>query len=723
MVQLRFKAQVSLVIEGRNHPIGAPHPRYAGGKKLAGKLNNKLGLSEKNSLTDNLDLSDADTSAEPVGFYLTAWVGGASKAYDIVKLDGRGEAELCLDVDEGSPDTVKLGVSYACSDEKGPRNYNLASNFSPVEDFVQLVKGTQGCMSMSSNFERNTAVVRLSDAGTDFKALGALRLRRSVLRDRDALNGDLIALGQKMKRMISQSSVMAFNAGTQFIDNLTYLPMENMASTYGTLGYSFTQMGTGVTDGWVVYDAYKTLECVPVRLAALASLSDEQLVDHFGVHMLMRHTSCELTAPYSSDVALDAEGYARSPTEDIGRSMCCTQVHVQGATQVYRPPGAAAGRPDMAQSAAGRPDFSACLKGLGAVVDAQQRAGASMRMSSAVLKDDCENLSSIGLAKAAALTRLCGDWREKGPDALARHMESMSGPTAPNRHLFARLTPSDHRLMAPVLLRLGALLDSGDWGVGFTVVSAKGPSYDVSDTNGTQLNGHGTLISRHRCANGQYAHQPLEGTSYITCDRTRSRDLPPKINVRLNDNTTHAFDLAELGTVLSQNMYTVAGISRFSRVLGHINDRYDDPLADCPFYVAAFYSSLPMGKKTIGCVPFQASSQSQSGHIFGAPVIGLSSASTVAAPICSEELERSDTLRRLQEQANEAWPPEASARQVQNIMSFWQPCDTVDYSSQTLDAGRCLRGECNSAFDDPQHTAMAATVYKAVAARFNALQV
>lgn len=690
MPKLCLKAQVNLVIEGRNHPMGAPHPRYGGGKRLADRL--ELGSAEE----------------EPAGFYLTVWVGGNSRAYDIAKLDAQGGAQLSMEVSDGDPDTVKFAVSYACYGDKGGRSYNLASNFVPVEDLCQLVKGCKGCLSMSNNFQRNTAVLRISDAGTDFRGLGALALTRSCMRDSERLNSTLMQMGQGVRKMISKSSVLPFNAGTMFIDNLTYLPMENMPSSYCTLGYSFSQMRSGVTDSWLVYDAYKTLEVLPLRLAGLASLSDERLVDYFGVHMLTRHTSCELTAPYSSDVTLDAQGNSTSPTEDIGRSMCCTQLHVQGATQRYTPLDSS------------KLDIAACLTGLASALERQSEPAASRRMSASALHDDCENSSQEIQAKAKALTQLCDDWEDKGAAALAKHMESMSDASAPNRHLFAKLAAKDHALMAPVLLRLGALLRSGDWALGFAVVSAKGASYTPS-SDGSELNGHGTIISRHKCSNGEFAHQPLEGTSYITCDRTRDPSLPLKLTVQLNDNTMHAFDLAELGTILSQNMYTVAGLSRFSRVLGHINNQYENPLADCPFYVAAFYSSLPMGKdtRTIGCVPFELSSRGQTGHIFGAPVIGLSSRTTVAAPIVSEQ---EDLIQFLREQANEAWPPEASPRQVENLMSFWQPCDTVDYSSQTLDMSRCIRGECNSSFDNPQHASMAAVLYKVIATRFNVLQ-
>ena len=115
--------------------------------------------------------------------------------------------------------------------------------------------------------------------------------------------------------------------------------------------------------------------------------------------------------------------------------------------------------------------------------------------------------------------------------------------------------------------------------------------------------------------------------------------------------------------------------------------------------------------------------------MFGAPVLGLSMSTSLSLPITSglvsDNVDAAKrTIQLLKDQANEAWPPAASGREMQHMMSYYAPMDTVeDMKSLTgASASQCVSGQFTVAFDNPAHRKAVTQLYKHVAAACNKLQ-
>jgi len=701
------------------------------------------------------------------GFFLAAWLGSGSKQFSLCPINSDGTAEVCVTLSPGDVDAIKLAVTFNMAAEKGTRNCHLASNFIPISDLAGLLAAAgpprcasqvgarlaisptfsadQPCFCMSDNFTRNSAVLRFADVGSNLDALPGLKLRPSSLGGLDRANSAVSRLGKELRAQISRFAVSPLNAGPQYMQAFTYGQMQGLMTHYSLLGHSFSCMPTPVDLPWVMYDAYQTIQSTGLAAQAIAAMSDAELVLRIGIPMISRHTACALSTIYCTDYTVNAVGQACKlrETEDIAQTYSCLSLLTQ--------PGLASAKP-YAPAPARLTTIAECIAGLAEAQRLRRKLGLSNRVSFPGVVDDCENLTQAILMKADGIKKVYLGLHASnaaapspGSDAAyARRLAPLMARCAAqtNPHLFANLTQAHHDSLAPIIVRLGRLLHTGDWANVLAVVSAKGPSYDNQnpEASAAGLSGHGTVISRVRdVANGgMCVHCPVEGTTYLTVDPDPPAGLARSLILRLSDGSSKTFDHAELATVLAQNVHELIGASGDCCMLAHLRADYGPDATKCPFYVSAFYTGLSEGAPgSLGCVPLDTAPPPNFGAgtrpVFGAPVMGLSRASTVAVPVTASMLSESGDPAIHQEimgligaQVSEAWSPEVDPKTVATIASFWQPCEAPDHPGvcfkSLADAARCIRSETTWAFDRPEHTAMAVRLYRELAESFNAIQ-
>ena len=227
--------------------------------------------------------------------------------------------------------------------------------------------------------------------------------------------------------------------------------------------------------------------------------------------------------------------------------------------------------------------------------------------------------------------------------------------------------------------------------------SAKGPSYRADCPEGcADLCGHGTVLASVARPDGVRSFVPVEGTTYFRACLPPPEGYARELHLRLEDGRVLGMPVTAALTVLSQNMAALAGLGPDLAVLSSLDSDYNADPAKSPFYAAAFYTSYCKGDRSLGCIPLDGDPPGSYGAgerpLFGAPLMGLSRATTMAYPVGLELL--ADTAGEQDElHALLRAPP-----------------------------GPFGVAECCSAFDSPDHTAMAVVVYRALADRFNELQ-
>ena len=664
-VRLCFKVNADIVVEGRQQPL------------------NDMGVDPQ----------------MPTKFMLAAWIGGGNNDLSLYEISPTGMSGVELDIRKGDVNTLKLGVSFNIRTPSGGRNCHLASSFVPISYMKEVLECSDKWIALSDNFSRgNKAILRITNNGTDLSQLAGLPLRESVLMQMNEVSQAVHEIGTKLQGQLQTLQVSATNAGPQYVNAFTYCHMQGMLSHYALLGHLLRSMPSPIGLEWISYAAYQTVQSTALHPRLLQGMAGGELVARYGSNLVSRLTACELTAPYSPDVTIGMDGRVTKPTEDIQRSFCGVQLRSQGDRARYQPPVGL-------HSCCGGDDcrVEILLKAL------QQQADPAMpdRMSMTVCADDCENQSQMAMQIGDALRKIYLKY-ESDVQGLATDMQKETN----TNHLFAGINTEHHRVMAPVLLKLGKMLHDGEWCLDLGVVSAKGPSCDLN-ANAPELCGHGTVISRYLDA-GMMVHVPNEGTTYMTVDADIDADLTDRLQVRLTNGMEHEFSLAEFQTVLAQNMHEIAGIKPRPRILAHLANRYNDPVHECPFYVAMFYSGLRERDNSLGCIPIEKKGKAT----FGAPVMGLSNPTTMALPVqIPEKLEQ-----LLTQQADEAWSPAADATTMKTIASFWHPVRPPHKDDLRQKAGNFMRAECTWGFDNPEHTKMAVGLYAELANQFNALQ-
>lgn len=671
-------------------------------------------------------------------FYLAAWMGGSSKAFSVKPIAADGTSSVRLPLTHGDVDTVKLAVTFNMTGPLCQRNCHLASSFIHMEDLISLLKSTpasaqfgasQSCFSMRDNFTRNAAVLRFKDIGTNFASVSRLRLKASALRSLDRTSEAVFKLGKSIQSQVSQFAITPLNAGPSYVEAFTYGQLSGFLSHYALLGHSFSCMSAPVDLQWVMYNAYQTVQSTGIRVDALAGIPDAELVPRFGLPLISRHTSCALSSVYCSDYTVSAVGTTckLGDAEDIGKTFSKLSLETQGVFRQYD--GLPAGSAQM--------PLKTCIAKVKEGQTLRVTRGLGERISCPILADDCEN-SAQGIIFSGFALRdtyrnlLGGRTRDEVVKALAAQMCQ----AARGNPLFVNVTSVHHAEMAKALVRLGRMIHEGTWTNTLAVVSAKGPSYtELTACDPGNLSGHGTVIARVKDEDtGLFSHFPVEGTTYLSVDLDPPKGYAKEVSVKLADGTSQTLDLSTCATVLAQNLHVLVGVSCDAALLAHMRADYGQDPTKMPFYVSAFYTGLSEGQSgSIGCLPLDTKPPRSYGDtgcmpLFGAPVLGLSRASTVASPVTEDLLgetpeEQRTTLKLIEDQVREAWSPEADPSTIRNIMSFYQPCASPDdVSLSAADHAKFIRSENTWAFDDPQHTAAAVQIYRALASKFNELQ-
>lgn len=669
------------------------------------------GQTHTNSLQASPDLNSYGGSLQASAFYLNSWIGDVSENYSIGKLSPQGSTVVKLDLNDGDVNTVKLEYNFVTPTTSGDRLHHLCSSFIPVADLMDHLEGknTNKCF-MKNNFSKDAALMTFKNISTDVKEIRSLKLRPSALLQQEELNKAVFSMGTTLKQKLVSCDVNNINAGPQFIEGLTFLPMQGVLTNYGLMGFTFKCLESPINLDCTMYNAYKTLEATGLDIGSLSSMSDKDLFFNFGAHLATRSTSCAFTTPYSPDLTYDCVGRVTKDTESITRCMSAIALQTQGAVKEYH---------WVETPNQGLADAIKLLSQSDIHDNTKIRDG----VSCALLNDDCEDAALGIILHMEGVASLARNF--KTPTKLAQAMAQV----AHDNRLFAGFTMDHHIPMAESLHRLGTLANNGKLQAAFSVVSAR--SACAENANGSQaehdpqLSGHGTVIGRLTDANGDNHFIPLEGTSYIVTDQPKAKGLTTEIILGLQDGSEQTFDLAKAQTIFAQNLHEIAGLSPHSRVLGHLLSEYKDPVKQAPFFVSLFYTGLQQDTKTFGCVPLDTSAGSA--PMFGAPVMGLSRESSIAIPLTPSLMTNSkDDAKKLMQlicaHANEVFPPKATDAQMTSLMSHWQPCVPPSKDTLMIDPSRHLRAECTSAFDNPQHTTAAVKVYKELAAKFNLLQ-
>lgn len=691
MPVLHFEVKCNLIVGGQTHTTG---------------------------LQASPDLNSYGGSLQASAFVLNSWIGDNNEEsstekvlFDNEKLSAEGKAVVKLNLDNGNVNTVKLEYNFVTPTTSGDRLHHLCSSFIPVADLMDHLDGknTNKCY-MKNNFSKDAALMEFKNISTDTGAVRLLKLRPSALLQQEVLNKAVFSMGTALKQKLVSCDVNNINAGPQFVEGLTFLPMQGVLTNYGLMGFTFKCLESPINLDCTMYNAYKTLEATGLDIYSLSSMSDKDLFFQFGAHLATRSTSCAFTTPYSPDLTYDCIGRITKDTESITRCMSAVALQTQGAVKnyewVFTPNQTLA---DSVQVLS-KPDIHDNTK---------IREG----MSYALLNDDCEDAALGVILHLEGVASLARNFDT--PTKLAQAMAQ----AAHNNRLFAGFTMDHHSQMAESLHRLGTLANKGKLQAAFSVVSARAAcaenASDAHAGNTPQLSGHGTVIGRLTDCNGDNHFIPLEGTSYIVTDQPFAKGLANEIILGLQDGSEQKFDLAKAQTIFAQNLHEIAGLSPHSRVLGHLLSEYKDPVNQAPFFVSLFYSGLQQNTQTFGCVPLDTAAGQA--PMFGAPVMGLSRESSIAIPLTPYLMTNNgeDPKKLMQlicAHANEVFPPKATDAQMKALMSCWQPCAPPSRDTLTIDPTRHLRAECTSAFDNPQHTTAAVRVYQELAAKFNQLQ-
>ena len=688
------------------------------------------GQTHTNALPASSQLNSYGGSQQASDFYLHSWIGGVNEDASIEKVHPDGASTVKLDLNDGDVDTIKLEYDFVTPTTNGDRLHHLCSSFIPVKSLLEHLDGkdpkqcymkgnfteedhpsgaNQKQCYMKSNFTKDAVLMTFKNISTDVEAIKALKLRPSTLLKQEEINKAVFSMGTTIKQKLLTCDVNNVNAGPQFVDGFTFLPMQGVLTNYGLMGFTFKCLETPINLDCTMYNAYKTLEATGLELGSLASMSDKDLFLHFGAHLATRPTSCAFTTPYSPDLAYDCVGRVSKDTESITRSLSAVALHVQGAVADYK------------RSEVPIASLQKCIELL-AQPDIHDNTKIRGGLSPAMLNDDCENAAQGVCAHMEGVANLARDFDT--PERLSRAMAQ----AAQNNRLFAGFTMEHHKPMAACLHRLGSLVVSGKLQTAFSVVSARGACAEgASADTPPQLSGHGTVIGRLTDSDGVNHFLPLEGTSYIATNHPRDKLLATEITLGLQDGSDMSFDLAKTQTIFAQNLHEIAGLSPHCRMLGQLMSEYPNPVKNSPFYVATFYSALEKDNKTFACVPLDNSTGGT--PMFGAPVMGLGSESSIAIPLGPSLMtnsagrdEQKAFMQLLCDHANEVFPPRANDKQMRALMSHWQPCAPPSDRTLKIDPSRHLRAECTSAFDDPVHTQAAVHVYRQLAAKFNQLQ-
>ena len=689
---------------------------------------------------------DVDTLKVSVGYTIEPKLKGTNMSYGPRLLHhasgGLGVRELCA-VLAAKPLTGHVGAK--------PSLKPLGAHFTLGSEVTSVAGGDPNVGILQDLFNpKNGAVLHVTNVKTDFKGIAGLKLSRSCLRDMDATNTSLAHMRDSIKTVLDSGKISAQNSGNMFYDSLiTAGPIVPMC--YGALPFQLKEWSSPLGErNWVVYNALQAKIHSGLSWDELHALNHAEFGEHFMDAYLTRPTCCELTMPYCSDLTMNELGVVKTESEDISKSLCASTMIAQGATQSYVPPDGV-----KLDSMAATP-LPSLIKMVATAQKIQLQGGS--RMGSALEANDCENLAACILANAKGCKEFCANCRNERGVRL-----QVKQAVAANQRLFSRVTDDDQRGVSICLQKAGELLSeraltssvkprrsriSADAGavadtakgkycgpamdVNLAVVTAKGPSYDPANPQASALCGHGAVILRHVLPTGECIHRALEGTNWMAYSPTSTCKVDAegkllKFPVVMKDGSTFPMDVTMLGTCLGQELYRRLGVSALHRIEGKL-----PPLpmsgTDSPFYHSVFFSGLSYDGESLGSISFNVAQESQQ-PVFGAPVLGLSMSTSLALPITSSLVSddagtAKRTIQILKDQANEAWAPAASSREMQHMMSFYAPVDIVeDMKSLTgTSASRCVCGQFTVAFDNPAHRDAVTQLFKHVATACNKLQ-
>jgi hypothetical protein len=675
------------------------------------------------------------------GFFLGSWIGAGSDAFSLSRLSDDASAPVRLTIRDGvDVDTVKFAVSFNVLGPKGTRNCALSSSWVGLGELVELLRragpkggfgGGDGCLRMRDNFyPGNVALLRFRNVTTDLGVASALRLQPSVLHSLDRINTAVKRVGDGVKAALQNFAVSAVNAGPQYMDSFTYWHMQDCLCCYPILGHLFASIKHPESLAWLVYDAAITAHSTGLPPAQVLAMPLHDAVIRYGVPMVASQTGCALTTVYSTDYTAGLTGQVVQlrETEDIARTFGRMPILTQGEKPLRR---------FVSDLREGLPGLGRCIAILSAALEARRGPGGlSDRITATLSADDCENQAWALVLKALGLRGMYASLlSEAGPgqsseDDLAARLCARISHEARTEPLLACLAPEDHAPLARVLVRLGGALYRGDWVNSFTVCSAKGPSYRPDCPEGcADLCGHGTVLASVLRADGVRTFVPVEGTTYFRACLPPPEGYTRELRLRLDDGRVMPFPVTGALTVLSQNMAAVAGLGPDIAVLSCLDSDYNADPAKSPFYAAAFYTSFGKDARTMGCIPLDGDPPTYCGAgerpLFGAPLMGLSRATTMAYPVglsllADTEAEQDELHALMRAQLEEIYAPGIDPATLANITTQWQPCPPL--REIRTPTGPFGVAECCSAFDNPDHTAMAVAVYRALADRFNELQ-
>ena len=308
MPTLHFAVKTDLVLSGSQHSV-----------------------AETLSAPAAVELDHYGDSPNVKCFYLHAWIGGGSDAYSITPMKADGTADVKLNMQDGDVNTFKLEFNYTCPSTSGDRVHHHSSNKILVTDLMAHLEGDSKCQHwfMQNNVVQNGAVCKFTNLSTNIEEIKKLKLRPSALLKQEAINTKLLKMGNDLKGKLSTLNISAANAGPEFVNGFTMLPMEGALTNYGLLGFQFQCVDSAVPLQMIMYNGYKTLDSTGLSLASLASMTDSSLVSNFGTQLVVRPTCCAFTSPYSPDVTMNAAGKVVADTESIDRSFSAMSLHAQ----------------------------------------------------------------------------------------------------------------------------------------------------------------------------------------------------------------------------------------------------------------------------------------------------------------------------------------------------------------------------------------------------------
>lgn len=642
------------------------------------------------------DITSLFPHAHDYDFYVGSWMGDTNPhmQFELLKgqSNGTGRASLSIPIQDNDTDMLKLGVFV--KDPQTRMMRHISSGYQGLEWIGEAIDGvtrfTDAKMSLvlEDNYSKNRALLHFSNAGTDVRALKALKLRPSALRCNECINKDVANMTMGVHSLIENvSNVSTMNGGPNFVMSACYTQSGGCAINYPLLNMTYSSKRHLAPLSLLSYMSLATLHSLGKTADEVLAMDDHDFVHKFVVPTCTSFTTCCKTMIYSGDKTLDLKGNLDQPTEDFAMVMC--EHYFRDIKDAYA---------DKHRATLAEMSNMQLMEHIHSLGDAP----CENSRGHFLIADDCETLSGMIKSIDGGIHHESYVLAGRDPTVLGKRMwECTRG-----MQNLAAVPVEDFHGVSRLLCRYGDMRENCYKGVtpsaqiGLGVVSAKGASFSTSKAD---LNGHACTVAQVLDAHGRATYSIGEGTTNVRM-QSLPDVCPKKVSLVLSEGVK-LFDTTEALGIITQNLGEMLATKGQTRNLQTIPSNFDgkDPYTACPFYMAGFFIGFEMGATVPGVIPIDTLHKdtsravlAESGEggsegladeapaaqpMFGAPVAGLSLDSVKAIPInlgrVMGEAPATAFLSRVELRNRETYPPRATDDTLRMLASRWGDLDPL----------------------------------------------